>query len=344
MLISAAMVVAGCSVEHVREARYHAYGDSITYGATLENPEAQAYPALVGAFENLRVANHAISGDQACDVPTAQIFPNADNPPIATHITYSVLIGTNDVVYKGVGAYEAVFILCHQATLAWLAVPAEYKVLAIDSGVTATGSGAIDRSNHFNAWTTAGQGSTVTFPLTTVKSGPIYLWPMIDDDNPATYTYSLDGVVLGIGSTQTTPAMATHKGTTNSLGFIRMPAVPPGRHLVTFAQTSAGANGVSVVGIGAPMGSVSGTMPTVLAGTIPYQFNNGHCNVSSDQPCLEYIRDIEADVNLFSGDGLDVRLFDTRKFMFGTAAEMSDRLHPNAAGQVELSHAVEGSW
>jgi lysophospholipase L1-like esterase len=59
---------------------------------------------------------------------------------------------------------------------------------------------------------------------------------------------------------------------------------------------------------------------------------------------LEYIRDIDADVRQFSADGLDVRLFDTRMYMFGTAAEMNDTLHPNALGQIELSHAVEASW
>jgi len=59
---------------------------------------------------------------------------------------------------------------------------------------------------------------------------------------------------------------------------------------------------------------------------------------------LEYIQDIEASVNLFSGDGLDVRLFDTRQYMFGTASEMNDSLHPDALGQVELSHSVEASW
>jgi hypothetical protein len=86
-------------------------------------------------------------------------------------------------------------------------------------------------------------------------------------------------------------------------------------------------------------------MPTVLAGTIPYQLNSaGTCSYWSDEPCLSYILDIEADVKLFSGDGLDVRLFDTRQFMHATASEMNDSAHPNALGQLELSHAVEVSW
>jgi hypothetical protein len=85
-------------------------------------------------------------------------------------------------------------------------------------------------------------------------------------------------------------------------------------------------------------------MPTVLAGTITYQYNDGRCTASADEPCLEYTQDIEADVNLFLADGLDIRLFDTRKYMFGTAAEMDDSLHPSALGQIHLSHAVEAVW
>jgi hypothetical protein len=49
-------------------------------------------------------------------------------------------------------------------------------------------------------------------------------------------------------------------------------------------------------------------------------------------------------VNLFAADGLNVRLFDTRKYMFGTAVEMNDGVHPNEFGQYELSFSVEASW
>ena len=64
---------------------------------------------------------------------------------------YTLLIGTNDVDIKGAGSYETVFILCHQAAISWLAVPAEYKVLANGSGVTTSGTGAINSSNNWNA-------------------------------------------------------------------------------------------------------------------------------------------------------------------------------------------------
>jgi hypothetical protein len=184
----------------------------------------------------------------------------------------------------------------------------------------------------------------VSFPITLTTSGPIYAWVRIGDNNPATYTYSLDGVVLGTASTHTNPSISTQNGSSNSLGFLRLPPVSAGTHVVTFTQTSAGVNGVSVVGIGTPAGPTTNTLPTVLMGTVPYQYGNGRCTVADDQPCQEYINDIETDVNILAADGLNVQLFDTRQYMFGTAAEMSDALHPNALGQIELSHSVEALW
>ncbi len=334
------------SVAATSVAQYRAYGDSITFGATLADPLEQAHPSLVSEFENVTLANNAISGDMACDIPKRQIFSNADSPTLVSHPMYTLLIGTNDVDVMGEGAYESIYMLCHKAAIAWLAIPVEYKVLANGNGVTTTGPGMLDTSNNWNAWTTERLGSTVSFSITTTMTGPIYVWPRIDDANTATYSYSLDGVVIGTSSMQTTPRMATRNGTTSSLGFLRLPPVPAGKHVVTFVQTSTGAQGLSVVGIGRPTGPATDILPSVLVGTIPYQLHgaSGGACTSDDDPCLEYIRDIEADVNLIAADGLKVRLFDTRKYMFGTIKEMSDALHPNALGQFELSQSVEASW
>ena len=104
---------------------YHAYGDSITYGYTLADPSTQAYPALLARSTGLPLENYAIGGDQACDVPTRQIFPHVDNPSIAAKGLYSILISTNDIQVKGAGDYETVFKLCLDASIAWLALPTE---------------------------------------------------------------------------------------------------------------------------------------------------------------------------------------------------------------------------
>ena len=329
---------------------YFALGDFITDGATLSDPAAQAYPTLVSQQGNARLTNLANAGDQACDVAARQIFPNSVSPTLATRAVYSVLIGVNDVDNQGEGVYEQVFEECHQATLAWLALPAEDKVLAGSAGFEANGPGKIDTSSGWNDWTTEGQGSSVSFTIVTTKAGPVYAWPLIDDASAATYTYALDGVIAGTAAVQTTPRMATQNGTMRSLGFLRWPYLPAGSHTVTFTQTSPGAGGVSVVGIGAPDaagGAASGgQLPVVLAGTVPYQLHTGDntgCQ-NTDAPCLAYNSDIQVDVEMMAGDGLNVRLFDTRKYLQATSAEMNDATHPNASGQEKLSQAVEAVW
>jgi lysophospholipase L1-like esterase len=366
-LAAAAACLCGCASLGLNgNTPYLALGDFITDGATLANPVQQAYPTLVGRRQNAPFQNLANSGDQACDVPARQIFPNGVSPTLATHPVYSVLIGTNDVDNEGAGAYEPVFMQCHQASLGWLALPTEYKILAGQAGFVADGPGAIDATNGWNAWQTAGQGSSVSFTITLAAPGAIYAWPLIDDASDATYTYTLDGVVTGTATAATIPKMATGNGTTRSLGFIRWPAVTAGQHTVTFTQISAGSAGVAVVGVGSPTAEISSasgsgasasggsgsppaasdTLPTVLAGTVPRQLHTG-ANVgcqATDAPCEAYNTDILTDVALFAGDGLNVKVFDTRGYLQGTAEEMSDATHPNAKGQQALSEAVRVAW
>ena len=37
---------------------------------------------------------------------------------------------------------------------------------------------------------------------------------------------------------------------------------------------------------------------------------------------------------------MNVELFDSQKYMFGNSDEMSDNVHPNVLGQLELAHSV----
>jgi len=328
-----------------RTVRYHALGDSITFGYSLSSPATQAYPVLVASHERIAADhffNHAIPGDQACDVPTRQIFPAAIQPSSAERNIYSLLIGTNDVNVKGTGEYEQVFKLCHQASIAWLAVPD--KIAATDPSVVTSGAGRMDAAGNWNAWTIGAAGASITFTLTTTQNGPIYAWFRIDDGSTAASRYLLDGVELGSLQAGRSPAIATQNGTTHSLGFLRIPDVAAGTHTLKFMQR--GAAGFSVVAVGAPPAHSEGYRPIVLVGAIPYQMHVGYagsCTIS-DAPCQQYNADIRADVNLFAADGLDVRLFNPRGFLSGAPVGMSDPVHPNAMGQYEISRAVESAW
>ena len=318
---------------------YHAYGDSITVGYPLPNPATMAYPFLLTAAKNLFLADRAISADQACDIPTRQIFPNADSPSTSSKTLYTVLIGTNDADAKGSGAYEAVFNLCDQASLAWLATPLESKVLA--SAATVSGASHIDTASGYNAVTTDAAAASLTFHFTRATPGAVYVWYRIVDANAGTFTVALDGGSPMLLTTGTTPMIATHNGSSSSLALLRLPGVAAGSHSLVLTQTSANAAGMSVVAIGMPATVRPSGAPRVLAGTVPLQLAGGGppCDLNP-AVCLAYTADVTANVALLASDGLDVELFDSRKYMTGTAADMADQVHPNALGHQEILHAI----
>ena len=316
--------------------RYHAYGDSITYGATLATV-GEAYPYLIAGDRSLTVTDYAIVGDEACDIPTRQIFPAADDP-VADYPLYTLMIGTNDADVKGPGAYEAVFNECYQASLAWLAVPARSKVLASSSSVTTSGPGSVDPAS-MNAWHTTAAGASISFPIRLTSKSAVYLWPRIVDGDAGTFTYAIDGVVLGTLSTSTSPAIATRNGSTSSLGFLRIAGVATGDHRLKFTQTSL-TGSMQIVAVGVP--PLAQAVPVVLVGEVPLQ------EAGTKSPCTyrasicdAFTADIKANVALFKGDGLDVRFAENHTFMLGTPTEMNDELHPNVLGQSELRHAFE---
>ncbi len=322
---------------------YHAYGDSITAGYGLTNPGTDEYPVLLANVESRYLTNAALPGDQACDIPTRQIFPAADSPTTATPTLYTVLISTNDVDVKGSGTYESVFNLCHQATLAWLATPAQAKILASASSVTTTGATHIDTTAGFNALTTDAQGATITFNFSRTTPGPVYVWYRITDNSKGTFTYTLDSTTSATIKSTTTPAIQTQNGSISSLALLRIPGVALGAHTITLTQTSTAGGGMGIVAIGIPPSTRLAGSPRVLVGTTPLQLTPSGAPCGGGlaiDPCPLYTADITANANLLASDGLDIEIFTTTKYETGTAADLADIVHPNAQGHREILHAI----
>ncbi len=314
-------------------ALYHAYGDSVTYGLTLSSPATQAYSALVAKSAGLELSNYGTPGDQSCDVARTQVFAHQDLPKAGDHGLYTLVIGTNDTNLHGPGPYEAVFNLCQQAVVTWLAVPEESKVLATAAGVTVQGPTTLETASHWNAVTTGAPGASVTLPFNQPQSGVVYLWYRLKDYSPASFQYGVDGVPAGIAAVGTTPVMQTQNGGGDALGVVRLAGVAAGHHTLTVSQVNAGDSGVGVVGVGVVPPAAS-PVPTVWVGTTPKTLS------SSCASCDIYRADIRANVQLLAGDGLNLRVFESGKYMQGTTADMSDGVHPNALGQTEIAHAL----
>jgi hypothetical protein len=318
---------------------YHAYGDSITGGVTLGSPTL-AYPSLIAQDRKFSLSNYAVGGAQACDLPTVQIFPNGDNPTAGAFPIYTILIGTNDEDTRG-PEYFPIFDLCDQASIAWLALPADLKVLASASGVSTSGPGSIETVGGWNGWLTSTLNSSITFPITLAAGGPVYIWPRIADNDAGAFSYAVDGNVLGSFTTSYPGVVIrTSNGIDNSLGFIRIPGIAAGKHTVTLTQTT-NSGTMRIVAIGAPP-AASRTLPQVVVGDPPLQ-EVGSVSVCNSNPsiCAGYLAQIQANVALFATDGLSVLFVDNHPYMHGTPGEMNDNVHPNALGHSELRTAFE---
>lgn len=321
---------------------YHAYGDSITYGYTLSDPAMQAYPVLAGQAAGLTVTDRGNPGDLACDVSGFAILPNDDSPSATSSLRYSLMVGTNDLDYEGTGVHELDYTRCLQGSLAWLAVPSEFKMLVSNTSVTEIGKGQTELRNGVTTRSFSVAGDTLSFHFNISFAAPIYVWYRMAYGNAGAFSWSIDGTAGGTPvSREYTPQISEH-GFSSAMALLRIPSVPAGDHVLTLTETISAPAGMSIVGIGVapPAGQVG--LSRVLAGTIPRQLQGGGsaCDLN-DAICTQYTADVKAAVALFAGDGLNVHLFDSRAYTTGTTADMNDRLHPNQLGHQEIAHAVE---
>jgi len=244
---------------------------------------------------------------------------------------YSILVGTNDLALYGIGPNEALFNLCHRSALAWLGIARPYKVLAGDPSLTIR-SGSWTASLPFgNCCTdvlanTTG-GGTLRFTLTT-NGGAAFLWYVLQSTTTGSFAVSIDGgTYTAPTSTLLPPTLDAIPG---SYAVLRLP-VSAGTH--TFDITAQSGT-ISILGMGsAPPVSSSSILPTVLATDVPNQLNGSTAGIA------EYTSDIQSNIALLQGDGLDIRFVPTQHSMFATASEMVDLVNPNALGLSEIAQA-----
>ena len=326
--------------------RYQSFGDSITcgyiaaghvapYSAGEDCHTTTAYPSLIAAQTGVALSNYSIPADMACDVWPRQIAPNSVSPAASGSPLATLMIGTNDAATKGVGAYEANFIRCHQAVLAYMTIPLENKVAA-SSATIVSGSWLQSSSSSIGGYALSSTpGSVLRFTISSF-GGPLYLWHTINDavapsSTSGTFTYAVDGGAAVSVLTQAIPAMATINGTTNSVSAVRVPPVPAGTHTVTITSIS---GTVAIVAVGTPPLNQYFQHPVLGVGDVPY------VSGVAAGPVTQYTADALANIRLMQGDGLDVRYCSNHAYMLGTPAEeQSDLVHPTALGATHYAQA-----
>ncbi len=328
--------LATVAIPGVFVAVYQAFGDGITSGQTVL--QTQSYASLFASAEGFSSTNFGASNSAACDILPFSLLANGLGPTQTSAPLSSLMVGSTDMDTYG-SAYLPLFTACDRAALAWLAVPREYKVLAGDPGATVTsGSWTVD-PNTRDLRETTGAG-TVTFDVIS-NGGPVYLWYLLADALPGSFTLTMDGVAdFTIYSTQPTPAIGSLDHSPG-IGFalLRFPLSAGPHALAVNVQSGT----VGILGAATPPSPGAASVhPTVLVSDIPNQLSTAPAAFSG--LIAAYTQAIESSVTQFQTDGLDVRLVSTQQTMLGTAAEMNDSIDPSPLGQSHLAQAFESSF
>ena len=299
--------------------RLHTFGESITAAP-------QGYPALLASTLGLTLTNYATPTAQTCDILPTQILPSslASDPASPTQssapLTTLMPGPTGTTTLPG-----QTFTACLQATLAWLAIPAEYKILAADPSILTTGTWALapDRMTLRNT-----SPAATARILITSTGQPVYLWYLLAESLPATlpgtFTLAIDGNPTGT-------LYPTQPALNPAYALLRLP-VPAGLHAIEITVQSGTIGLLAAATPASP--ALASIHPTVLVTDLP----NQNAATQPDQVAA-YSSAIAAAVSLLQSDTLDLRLVPTHAYLTGDPAEFLDATRPGPLGQQHLAQA-----
>ena len=315
---------------------YQAFGDGITSGQTVT--QTQSYPSLFASADGFSATNLGAPNSIACDILPFAILNNDLGPTQTSAPLSSLMVGTTDMDNYG-SAYLSLFTACDQATLAWLAIPREYKVLSGDPGVTMT-SGSWSADPNTGALQNTTGAASLAFHITS-NAGPVYLWYLLSDAVPGSFTLTIDGAADTTPHyTQFSPAIASlnHPPGTG-FALLRFP-LSAGPHTL---EVNVQSGTVGILGAATPPSTGAASVhPTVFVSDIPNQLSS--TSTASPGLIATYTQAIQSSVSQFQADGLDVRLVPTQQTMLGTPPEMTDAVNPNFLGQSHLAQAFESTF
>jgi hypothetical protein len=274
----------------------------------------------------------------AADLAYTRAF-NYSTPLILGTPMQTLMIGTNEGFYKGVGTYENVYKANLAAAIQWLTIPVENKSLAQGTNCTVTaGTFAAENAITTNNSTVRASNTNASALSCTIVTtgGPVYLWYMQVDGDGGTFNASVDGGTTTGYTTASTPVIATQNGITRGVNFVKYTGLTAGTHTVLVKVTSAtgAGNNVHVYGLGTPASLSYFNGPRLFVAGVPYELAD-----AASASTAAYNADALSVVNTAIADTLPVSFIDVRQYNKGTAAEMFDTLHPNDLGHRRIANA-----
>jgi lysophospholipase L1-like esterase len=325
------------------------FGDSITCGylATPQNGTGyvwslSSYAGLFDAQLGVQSLNFCRSGDEAEDMTRNWVYPFTV-PEVGQGQLTTMLIGTNDLLQCGpvtpcVQDWQATT----SASLAWLAMPQEDKVLA--SQMTQTAGQWTQDTAFKTGESTTTSGSTLSFTINqTVAGRSLYLGyrvfaPWLVQNGTA--TVSVDGVQVGTMTSLPFTGLwiATSNGTYDTVFLETVPLGAVGQHKVTVQLTSGDGTFFSLLWAGVPSqdyATMAGA-PRVIIGYPP-----NTANATWNAGLANYNAALTSMVKSLTDDGMYITIAPTSNVLDPATDFNSDGLHPNDAGHVKLAAAFE---
>lgn len=309
--------------------RVKAWGDSITAGTGATSPEL-GYINRESEILGIPFVNYAVGNATAWD-QALQVFTPAN--AIAVNEAAQLMIGTNDSRYGTADANNVdTFKRAHAALLAWLAIPAVYRIRGQDSRIAYTGTWT--DSNAYaggltKASATAGDVASFSFTGTTV-----YICSSRTSlaSNTAAATVRIDGNVVGTITAKGFTA-ATNLGATYGPALYRFGNLTNTAHTVTITTTTAaGSNPLFLDWVGFPSASSSRlvnniNLPPQVVAAVP----------SAGAWVTAYNTAIADNITTLVGDGLRINLTNVTPTFDASTDLTADGVHPNNAGHLKIA-------
>lgn len=312
----------------------HDFGDSITNGS-LASPSSNRYITLLSTAYGTTLNNDGTSGAVACfnvrDNNPFVVASGTTVPSLTNNTLYTYFYGTNDVQFGA--THQAPVILCHEASISWLATPITSKVLA--QNCSQTGPWTFDTlpATGYGVTTTV-SGSTLSCPITT-DGGPLYVWYRETDGGTATFGCNLDATGSCKGITTVNAFIPAYNGTGaghDGMLLLRLTGISAGSHTIVFTSNTSGQN-IGFWGIGSPpITPYTDKMRTMVVNVLRQQ------NDANAAGTLAYANDVATVVTTLQGDNLPVTLVDARSLV-NTTTDMADAVHPGNSGHAHIFNA-----
>ena len=278
----------------------------------------------------------------AADMTRVFVYPNANPGPGANPI-YLVYIGNNDHANYGKTLDEnhrRMFQEVDLASIAWLAIPSNFKIMGDSPVIKRTGAWTPDGTiPHVSALQSSSAGSTLAFQIQTGTG--LYIGWRIIDGNGGAASVEIDGRTVGklLGAAPAGIELKTFNKTTDTIAVNRF-GVAPGKHTVkiTLASATDPKNIFSFVWAGSYVKSDDYSAPppprVLVAGVIRLI---GNAFPFASETIDKWVHEV---VDETKADGLNVVFVPVRDYVNATS-DMLDAQHPNAIGHQHLFEAFQ---